>query len=135
MRTVSADRHAVEGGLQLAPRQLVFVAMEPDRGLPDALDQVEHVGALLVAHGIAEDAPEQPDVVPQPGIFLALSSTRLVADSASEGTIWGDIGCYSRSCPASPECAIFLPQRKIKMEAARPFFVVPARSRDDGGSI
>jgi hypothetical protein len=39
--------------------------VKPDRGLPDALDQVEHVGAFLVAHGIAEDAPEQPDVVAQ----------------------------------------------------------------------
>ena len=65
-----ADRHAVEDQFQLAPRRLVVVAMEPDRGLPDALDQVEHVGALLVAHGVAEDAPEQPDVVAQPGIFL-----------------------------------------------------------------
>jgi hypothetical protein len=44
--------------------------VEPDRGLPDALDQVEHVGALLVAHGVAEDAPEQPDVVPQPRVFF-----------------------------------------------------------------
>ena len=44
--------------------------MEPDRGLPDALDQVEHPGAFLVAHGVAEDASEQPDVVAQPGVFL-----------------------------------------------------------------
>jgi hypothetical protein len=44
--------------------------VEPDRGLPDALDQVEHPGALLVADGIAKDAPEQPDVIPQPGILL-----------------------------------------------------------------
>jgi hypothetical protein len=44
--------------------------VEPDRGLADALDQVEHVGAFLIAHGVAEDAPEQPDVIPQPGIFL-----------------------------------------------------------------
>ncbi len=49
---------------------LVVVPVEPDRGLPDALDQVEHVGALLVAHGIAEDAPEQPDVFTQPRIRL-----------------------------------------------------------------
>ena len=48
----------------------VLVAMEPDRGLPDALDQVEHVGALLVAHGVAEDASEQPDVVPETGVLL-----------------------------------------------------------------
>ena len=43
--------------------------MEPDRGLPDALDQIEDVGAFLVAHGIAENAPEQPDIVPQPGVL------------------------------------------------------------------
>ena len=36
----------------------------------NALDQVEDVGAFLVAHGIAEDAPEQPDVVPQPSVFF-----------------------------------------------------------------
>jgi hypothetical protein len=65
-----AGRHAVEDQFQFAPRRLVVVAVEPDRGLPDALDQVEHVGALLVAHGIAKDAPEQPDVIAQPGIFL-----------------------------------------------------------------
>ena len=65
-----ADRHAVEDDFELAPRRPVVVAVEPDRGLPDALDQVEHVGAFLVAHGVAEDAPEQPDVIPQPGIFF-----------------------------------------------------------------
>ena len=59
---------------ELAPRRPVLVAMEPDRGLPDALDQVEHVGALLVAHGVAEDPPEQPDVVPQPGVLLQRQS-------------------------------------------------------------
>ena len=82
MRTVSADRHAVEDEFEFAPRQPVFVAVEPDRGLPDALDQVEHVGALLIAHGVAEDAPEQPDIVPQPRILLdaGASSARLDAD-------------------------------------------------------
>ena len=63
-------RHAVEDEFQLAPRRPVVVAMEPDRGLPDAFDQVEHVGALLIAHGIAEDAPEQPDVLAQPRVRL-----------------------------------------------------------------
>jgi len=65
-----AGRHAVEDGLQLVPRRPVVIAVEPDRGLPDALDQLEHIGALLVAHGVAEDASEQPDIVPQPGIFF-----------------------------------------------------------------
>ncbi|MGY3446815.1 hypothetical protein ACVW17_006816 [Bradyrhizobium sp. USDA 4473] len=64
------DRHAVEDAFQLAPRQLVLVAVEPDRGLADALDQVEHLGPFLVAHGVAEYAPQQADVVPQPCILL-----------------------------------------------------------------
>ena len=42
--------------------------MEPDRGLPDALDQIEHVGAFLIAHGVAENSPEQPDIRAQPGV-------------------------------------------------------------------
>ena len=65
-----AGRHAVEDDFKLAPRRFVVIAVEPDRGLPDAFDQVEHVGALLVAHGVAEDPPEQPDVVAQPGVFF-----------------------------------------------------------------
>ncbi len=63
-------RHAVEDLLELAAGEPVLIAVEPDRGLPDALDQVEQIGALLVAHGVAEDAPEQADVVPQPHIRL-----------------------------------------------------------------
>ena len=70
MRTVSLVDMRVEDALELTPREAVLVAVEPDRGLPDALDQVEHVGALLVAHGIAEDAPKQPDIVTQSGVFL-----------------------------------------------------------------
>ncbi len=64
------DRHAVEDDFELAPRRPVVIPVEPDRGLPDALDQIEHVGTFLIAHGIAEDAPEQPDIRPQPGIFF-----------------------------------------------------------------
>ena len=64
------DRHAVEDDLELAPCRPVVVAVEPDRGLPDALDQVEHVGAFLVAHGIAKDAPQQPDVFAEPHILF-----------------------------------------------------------------
>ena len=65
-----ADRHAVEDDFELAPRRLVVIPMEPDRGLPDALDQIEYVGAFLIAHSIAEDASEQPDIRPQPGILF-----------------------------------------------------------------
>jgi hypothetical protein len=63
-------RHAVEDDFQLAPRRPIVVAVEPDRSLPDAFDQVEHVGAFLIAHRVAEDAPEQPDIGPQPCVFL-----------------------------------------------------------------
>src|SRR5712664_1851247 len=50
------------------PRQLVLIPVEPDRGLPNAFDQFEHVGAFLIAHGVAEDASEQPDVFTQPRV-------------------------------------------------------------------
>ena len=57
-----AGRHAVEDDFQLAPCWVVVIPMEPDRGLPNALDQVEHIGAFLIAHGVAENSPKQPDV-------------------------------------------------------------------------
>jgi hypothetical protein len=44
--------------------------MEADRGGADALDQIEHRLAFLVAHGIAENAPEQPDIGAEPNILL-----------------------------------------------------------------
>ena len=44
--------------------------MKPDRGLADALDQIEDVGAFLVADGVAQDAAKQADIVPQPQIFF-----------------------------------------------------------------
>src|ERR1700761_4803751 len=56
-----ADRHAIEDSLELTPRPAILVAVKPDGGLPDALDQVEYIAALLVPHRIAEDAAEQPD--------------------------------------------------------------------------
>src|ERR1700680_4484890 len=45
------------------------------------------------------------------------SSARLVRTSVSEGMVWGDIVGSSRGCPAVSECASFLPQCKIKIEA------------------
>jgi hypothetical protein len=96
----------------------VFVAMEAHRSLPDALDQVEHVGALLVAHGVAEDAPKQTDVIAQPGVFQRLHVV---------GTIGPDFGvgrhglkghdATLQKLPSFPRVCIFLPQRKMKMEA------------------
>src|ERR1700761_9538016 len=47
------------------PRRLVDATVKPDRGLPDSFDKIEHVGTLLVTHRVAQDPPEQTDVIPQ----------------------------------------------------------------------
>ena len=65
-----AGRHAVEDGFEFAPGRPVVIPVKPDRGLADSLHQVEHVVAFLVTHGVAEDSSEQPDVIPQPGVFF-----------------------------------------------------------------
>jgi hypothetical protein len=58
-------REIIEDCLQLLTRALVLVAAEPDGRLPDALDGREHRLAFLLAHGIAEDAPDQADIITQ----------------------------------------------------------------------
>ena len=58
-------RQAVEGRLELAPGAGLVVAMEADGGLADVLDEFKGLLALLLAHRVAEDAAEQPDVVAQ----------------------------------------------------------------------
>src|SRR5208282_3642726 len=63
---------AVERRFELPPRADLVVAMEADRGLPDLLDQLEHLFALLLAHGVAEDSAEQADVVAKRTVFFGL---------------------------------------------------------------
>jgi hypothetical protein len=60
----------IEGGLQLAAGGVVLVAAEADRALADRLDQVEHGLALLGAHGVAEHAAEQADVVAEGQVLV-----------------------------------------------------------------
>ena len=74
-------RHIVQDGLQLVPRRLVIVAMEADRRLPNAFDEIEDVRSFLFAHSVAKNTAEQPDVVPQPciedgSVKLRLTCTR-----------------------------------------------------------
>ena len=59
-RLVGAE--TVQSRLELAPRADFVVAMEPDRGLPDLLDQLEGLFPLLLAHRVAEDSAKQADV-------------------------------------------------------------------------
>src|SRR5262249_41683605 len=54
-------RQAVERALQRLARRLVLRAVEPDGGLAHVLDDIEDRLALLLADGVAEDPPEQPD--------------------------------------------------------------------------
>jgi len=74
--------------------------METDRGLPDALDQVEDVGTLLVAHGIAQDPPKQADVVAQPRVLLErLGVVGPIGAKLGLGRhdLGGHCSCYSRN--------------------------------------
>jgi len=120
-----ADRHAVEDDFQLAPRRAIVIAMEPDRGLPDALDQIEHVGAFLIAHGVAENSPEQPDIRTQPGVgferqgFVGAMARRSVSATA-EGLIWEDMADSSRDGPASRSLQFFRRSARSRKRRLRP---------------
>ena len=74
-RLVGAE--AVERRLEFAPRANFVVAMEADRGPADLLDQLVHLFALLLAHGVAEDSPEQADVAAQRQVLVGLIRLRL----------------------------------------------------------
>ena len=62
------SRHAVEDRLQLPSGVLVLIAVEAHRGLTDVFDKIEDGRAFLIAHGIAENAAEQPDILAELGI-------------------------------------------------------------------
>ena len=74
-RLVGAE--AVERRLEFAPRANFVVAMEADRGPADLLDQLVHLFALLLAHGVAEDSAEQADVAAQRQVLVGLIRRRL----------------------------------------------------------
>ena len=58
-----AGREAVQRRLEFAPRGLVLVAMEADRGLANVLDDLEDRLAVRAADRIAENAAEEADVL------------------------------------------------------------------------
>src|ERR1700738_3090314 len=62
---------AADDRLEFLTRRSLGVAMEPQRGLADALDNSEDLIAFLGADGFAEDTAEQPDVVAQRRILVA----------------------------------------------------------------
>ena len=90
------------------------------RGLADTLDQVEQIGAFLVAHGIAEDTSEQPDIVaqlahplPAPELSAERPVTTIRVGRSVLGTLpWGDIfwedmADCCRIARKSPELQLF----------------------------
>ena len=63
-------RQAAHDGLQFLSGGLVGLAVELDSGAPDAFDELEHRVTFLGAYRVAQDAPEQPDVVAQREVLL-----------------------------------------------------------------
>src|SRR6516165_7638692 len=63
-------RETVERRLEIVARCFLVVAMESDRGLANALHNLEGRLALLFAHGIAEDPTEEADVLAQRNILV-----------------------------------------------------------------
>ena len=104
-----AARQRVERVFELLARRAVLVAAEADRALPDALDGVEGRGAALLAHRVAEDAAEQPDVLAQRQILvvalvvvrgLLLSTWAQASAGQSPGSAIGVFGHLDRHvCP------------------------------------
>src|SRR5947207_2739248 len=66
----SIAREAVQGGLEFGARCFVVIAPKLHRDLTDALDGREDRFSLLLTEGVAEDAAEQPDILPQRQIAL-----------------------------------------------------------------
>ena len=56
-----AGQQAVEPHLEFAPRALVLVAVEADRGLANLLDDLEHGFAILATVRVAEQASQTDD--------------------------------------------------------------------------
>src|SRR5712691_3922857 len=63
-------RQRLQHRLEITPRRIVLVAMEADGGPANPLHDVEDRFTLLLAHGIAENAAEQADIIPQRQVFL-----------------------------------------------------------------
>jgi hypothetical protein len=82
-------RQLLQHGLHLLARGKVVVAMKAQRKAADLLDALEKFGAFLLAHGVAEQAAEQADVVAQRLI--------LVGGGSGRGHVHGCFACCRRA--------------------------------------
>ena len=65
-----ARRQSVQRRFELAARCDILVAAEADRVLANVFDVVEDGLAALLAHRVAKDPAEQPDIVAQRQILV-----------------------------------------------------------------
>src|SRR5258708_38690514 len=70
IRIAWSSGRLLNDGLEFLTRRYLGVAMEPQRGLADALDNSEDLIAFLVAHRFAEDTAKQPYVVTQRRVLV-----------------------------------------------------------------
>ena len=87
--TVSAWLSAIERRFQLATRLDIPVAAEADGGLANVLDQLEGLFAFLLAQRVAEQTPEQPDVLLEREILVEVAWTRSVLFIALPSSVVG----------------------------------------------
>src|SRR5260370_38841877 len=84
-------RQPVHDLAELAPRGFVLVAAEPYRGLAGLFDDVEDALALLLAHGVAKNPTEQPGVLAQRPILVAIRRYRHGPPSVTLFGFGGDL--------------------------------------------
>ncbi len=112
----------VEDRGELAARARLVVAMEADRGLADALDEIEDLAAFLLAHGVAEQAAEQADVVAQRLVLFGVGAKRRI-----DGEDVGHGSSFLAAAPASADARPHVKQaprqsasgRKGRLQASR----------------
>ena len=101
-------RQAVQCRFEIAPRRDILVAAKANRVLANMLDGVEDSLAALLAHRVAENAAEQPDIVAQRQVFVfGLDSVRFrhglpFSARRRKAEIWPSLRAARRSPPASP---------------------------------
>ena len=64
------DRQGGDDCLQRLARRIIGIAVEPERGLADLLDEIEGLAAVLSANRLAQDAAQQTDVVAERRVLV-----------------------------------------------------------------
>ncbi len=106
---------AVQDALELTPGVDVLVAVKSDGGLAHVLDEVETWRPFLVPHRVAEQAAQQPDIVPQGAVGLVVDVQFMLRARRRLLRLW----CEKHTAPARP-MRQFGPQRGAERPEFRP---------------